>query len=221
MLYNFLTLNRQELIYRCRKKVEKRLVPIKASTSISHGAPLLIQQIANILYRDKATHGHEVHSLESAKVPVQTEIGLAAALHGIELLRAGYTVDQVVHDYGDVCQSVTELAVEQKVLISPEEFRTLNLCLDIAIADAVTSYGKRHEDNISVEAKASKSNRHGFSDDSRRLVEIAIQSFSAIKSGTIGVTGATAALHMNTLNQLRSLMQRDESPQDHDDVERA
>jgi hypothetical protein len=27
-------------------------------------------------------------------------------------LRQGFTVSQVVHDYGDVCQAITELAVE-------------------------------------------------------------------------------------------------------------
>ena len=170
-----------------------------------------MQQIANILYRDQAKHGNELVALETAKVPVQAEIGLAASLHGIELLRAGYTVDQVVHDYGDVCQSITELAVKQKFPISPEEFRTLNLCLDIAIADAVVSFGKSHEANINTQAKASKPDRNGFSDGSRRLVEIAIQSFSAIKSGTVGVTGATATLHMNTLTQLRLLMEQDQS----------
>ncbi len=221
MLYDFLTSNRQELIYRCRKKVEGRLAPIKASASVGHGAPLLIQQIANILVRNQAIHRHQVHATEQANVSVQTEIGTAASLHGIELLRAGYTIDQVVHDYGDICQSVTELAVEQKVSISPEEFRTLNLCLDIAIADAVTSFGKSVEANIHAQAIVAESHRNGFSDESRRLVEIAIQSFSAIKSGAVGVTGATAALHMHTLTQLRFLMEGDHSSKDHDDLERA
>ena len=30
-----------------------------------------------------------------------------------ELLLHGFTVDQVVHDYGDLCQAITELAFEQ------------------------------------------------------------------------------------------------------------
>ena len=34
-----------------------------------------------------------------------------ALLHGQDLLLRGFTVSQVMHDYGDVCQSITELAV--------------------------------------------------------------------------------------------------------------
>ena len=72
--------------------------------------------------------------------PDHTEIGRSAALHDAELLRLGYTLDQVVRDYGDVCQAVTELAGEEDERITAGEFRTLNRCLDNAIADAVTSF---------------------------------------------------------------------------------
>ena len=44
----------------------------------------------------------------------------------------GSTVAQVVHDYGDVCQIVTELLVEQRAPIAATDFQTLNLCLDDA-----------------------------------------------------------------------------------------
>jgi hypothetical protein len=44
-------------------------------------------------------------------------------------MAGGYTIDQVVHDYGDVCQAVTELASEQNTFIAVDEFHTLNrLC---------------------------------------------------------------------------------------------
>jgi hypothetical protein len=51
-------------------------------------------------------------------------------------------VSQVVHDYGDICQTITALAVEQSASISVEEFQALNLCLDTAIAEAVTEYAR-------------------------------------------------------------------------------
>jgi hypothetical protein len=66
-----------------------------------------------------------------------SEIGTSAVAHGASLLGLGYTVDQVVHDYGDLCQSITDLAFERDAPFSVEEFRTLNRCLDNAIADAV------------------------------------------------------------------------------------
>jgi len=72
----------------------------------------------------------------------------AAAVHGAALLARGYTVAQVVHDYGDLCQAITELAVELAAPISTEDFHTLNLCLDNAIAEAVTEYARLREHSM-------------------------------------------------------------------------
>jgi hypothetical protein len=71
-----------------------------------------------------------------------SDVGTTAALHGGDLFREGYTIEQVVRDYGDVCQAVTKLAIETKAPISVDEFRTFNRCLDNAIAGAVTEYVK-------------------------------------------------------------------------------
>src|SRR6476661_7621435 len=62
-----------------------------------------------------------------------------------DLRLQGFTVSQVVHDYGDVCQSITELAVEQDAPISTDDFRMLNRCLDDAIALAVTEYASERD----------------------------------------------------------------------------
>ena len=55
-------------------------------------------------------------------------------------------MSQVVHDYGDVCQAITDLAVEAAKPISADDFRTLNRCLDDAIAGAVTEYGRERDE---------------------------------------------------------------------------
>ena len=57
-------------------------------------------------------------------------IGAAAALHGGDLLRLGFTVSQVVHDYGDVCQSITDLALETGASINVDDADTLQLLGD-------------------------------------------------------------------------------------------
>lgn len=62
----------------------------------------------------------------------QVEIGSTAALHGRELLALGFNVSQVVHDYGDLCQAITELVVELDAPITAQEFHLLNRCLDTA-----------------------------------------------------------------------------------------
>jgi hypothetical protein len=47
--------------------------------------------------------------------------------------------------YGDVCQSITDLAVETRAPISSDDFRTLNRCLDDAIAGAVTEFAREQD----------------------------------------------------------------------------
>src|SRR5450755_570745 len=74
-----------------------------------------------------------------------SEIGQTATRHGRELLQHGYTVEQVVHDYGDLCQAITDLAFKLDVPISTDKFRTLNRCLDNGIAVAVTEFNYRRD----------------------------------------------------------------------------
>ena len=128
MLYEFITLNRDEIIRRCRAKVAKRSAPPPTLAEIDHGVPLFLEQLVDAL-RGRASS--------------RADISSSALQHGHDLLTQGFTVSQVVHDYGDVCQSITELAVETNAPINNEEFRMLNSCLDSAIAGAVTSTAAR------------------------------------------------------------------------------
>src|SRR6185295_4429996 len=138
VVHELLSSNRNELIGRCKAKVARRFAPSEIPAGVDHGVPLFLEQLFDTLCLEQKTSAREVS--EPPPTPAPTEIGRAAALHGAEMLRRGYSIDQVVHDYGDVCQSVTELAVEQKALVTADEFRTLNRCLDNAIADAVTAF---------------------------------------------------------------------------------
>jgi hypothetical protein len=186
MLHQFLTSHRNELIQRCRGKAAKRASRIPSTDN--NGVPLLLQQIVNTLCREQSTPD----SSEPEATPVPTAIGRTAALHGAELLRNGYTVDQVVHEYGDVCQAVTELAGEENVPVTIGEFHTLNRCLDDAIADAVTAY-TRSNDSVAANER-------------QHLIDVAIHAFSAIQTGKIGLTGATATVLATTLYDLRKLL---------------
>jgi hypothetical protein len=205
MLHEFLAAHRDEIIKRCREKVAKRMESARSMGALDHGVPLFLEQLVETLRFEQTT---AVRSADSVPTPAPTDIGRAAALHGAELLRIGYTVDQVVHDYGDVCQSVTALAVEEQKIISSDEFRTLNRCLDNAIADAVASFGSGRQTSIDTEAATLQQRLVIFSDEQRRLVDIAIQSFSAIKTGNVGLTGATGTLLVFALDELRTLPER-------------
>jgi len=205
MLHEFLTANHQLLVERCREKVAKRLEPAETSASIEHGIPLFLEQLVETLEAEQET---SARSGDSEPTPAPTAIGRAAALHGRELLRQGYTVDQVVHDYGDVCQCVTALAVERATPISNDEFRTLNRCLDNAIADAVASFGAARQVSADARAQTLQQRLEDFIADYRRLNAIARQSFTAIKTGNIGTGGATGDLLTHTLKELDELTDR-------------
>jgi len=205
MLHEFLTTNRKLLISRCRDKVAKRFEPTGTLATIGHGVPLFLQQLAETLRVEQTTPHQE---FDSEPTPAPTEIGRAAALHGAELLRLGFSVDQVVHEYGDVCQCVTALAVEQDVQISTDEFRTMNRCLDNAIADAVASFGSARQTSIDGQMETLQQRLVVFNAEYRRLIEIAIHSLKAIKTGNIGISGATGTLLAHTLEELSSLTDR-------------
>ena len=168
--------------------------------------PLFLAQVVETLRREQLTAKR--NPPEPEPTPAATEIGRAAALHGADLLRRGYTVDQVVHDYGDVCQSVTDMVVEQNASVSPDEFRTLNRCLDNAIADAVTAYSHGHEISISDQAKKLHKDAGSLADEQRRLIVLAMQTYAAIKTGSVAINGATGKVLDNTLAELLDLIEQ-------------
>ncbi|MGA2366605.1 MAG: hypothetical protein ABSG12_14055 [Steroidobacteraceae bacterium] len=206
MLHEFLTSNRQAIISLCRDKVARRFEPGEPAATMQHGVPQFLEQLVETLRAEQKTHIRESADVDPA--PAQTPIGRVAALHGTELLRLGFSVDQVVHDYGDVCQSVTALAVEQNEPISTDEFRTLNRCLDNAIADAVASFGSGRQKSIDHEAVTLQQRLIAFAAEHRQLTDIALKALTAIQTGNIGINGATGTLLAHTLEELSSLTDR-------------
>ncbi len=202
MLHEFLTENRDELVTRCRAKVAKRSAPQVTSTELEHGIPLFLEQLIGTLFEELG-----VPRDGSSKQPM--EIGATAERHGDEIFRKGFTVDQVVHDYGDLCQSVTELAAELKAPVTVEEFRTFNRCLDNAIAEAVTAFGHARDMNISADGEHKMNERLGsLAHELRNLLNTASLAFDAIKTGKVAVTGATGAVLDRSLLALRDVIDR-------------
>ena len=181
-LREFIDANRTELITRCRQKVLARSTPPWTAVEVDHGVPLFLDQLV-----DELEHG-----------PSQSDdISEGAVKHGRELREQGFTVGQVVHDYGDICQSVTDLAVEMASPISTDDFRTLNRCLDNAIAGAVTQYTREQ----SVVG-------HGTAHELRGLVATAITAFEVLLTGSVGVAGRTGTLVYSSLKHIDQILNR-------------
>jgi hypothetical protein len=133
----------------------------------------------------------------------------SATQHGDELRQKGFTVAQVIHDYGDLCQAITELAVEREASIRPEKFGALNRCLDDAIAAAVTEHVRQREELIQAECTRDAEERLALlAHELRNLLHIASLSFEVIKRGRVAINGTTGALHERALRGLSSLIDR-------------
>jgi len=194
LLHEFIVAHRDQIITRCKERVATRPQSAHAPAKVNSGVPLFLDQLVHIL-RSPGDTDHE--------------IAVSAALHGHDLLQKGYTVSQVVHDYGDVCQSITALALEMDQTIETADFRTLNRCLDEAIAGAVTVYGREREQS-SLDGQAERGNeRMGFFvHELRNLVSTAIVSFEVIKTGNVGTGGSTGAILDRSLQGLSDLIGR-------------
>lgn len=194
MLYEFIELNREEIIARCRAKVAARTFPPPSETEIDHGVPLFLDQLVDLLRSGEAT---------------ASEIDRSAGQHGHDLLLKGFTVSQVVHDYGDVCQTITGLALEKNAPIATDDFRTLNRTLDEAIASAVTMYTQESQASNTEKAAGRDNDRVKYLvHEIRNLVNTAVVAFGVLKSGNVGVGGSTGAVLDRTLEGLRDLIGR-------------
>jgi signal transduction histidine kinase len=189
-LHEFLTSRREEVIARTQMKVARRAAPRAAVAELVHGIPLFVAQLIDMLRHSEST---------------SDEINASATKHGNEMLRQGFTVAQVVHDYGDVCQSVTELAFELDMPITVDEFHTLNRCIDDAIAQAVTEYERLLEKTLSDQG----TERMGvLAHEMRNKLSTAMLSFSILKDGQVAIGGPTGAILDRSLKGLNNLIDR-------------
>jgi signal transduction histidine kinase len=194
VLHEFIAINRGEIINRCRAKVASRSLPPPTETESDHGVPIFLDQLSDTLRRGLRT---------------SPDIGKSAVQHGHHLLRRGFSVSQVVHDYGDVCQAITELAVELNAPISTDDFRTLNRCLDDAIAGAVTEYGReRNQSGIDGESARGSERLGFFAHELRNLMNTAIMAFEVLKTGNVGVIGSTGTVLHRSLMASQALVTR-------------
>ena len=210
MLHEFLDRNRTELIGRCRAKVALRSSPPPTATEMEHGIPLFLDQLIDALRAEPAITGIDVpRGPKRPRTKLSQRIDESAARHGSELLDRGFSVEQVVHDYGDLCQAITELASEEREVVGAEEFRVLNGCLDDAIAGAVTEFGLRRDQQISGSGDRAFSQRMGYiAHELRNCLNAAVLAYGAIKEGHVGLRGTTSQVLETSLAGLREIIDR-------------
>lgn len=211
MLHNFLSNNRDELIARCAAKVAQRPQRNASEIQLHTGIPIVIDQLIQTLKAEqegKTASGLRISGAAGGDQSHLSEIGATATAHGTELLRLGYTVDQVVHDYGDLCQAITDLAVERDAPFAVDEYRTMNRCLDNAIADAVTEFSSLRESAIAIRSVADSNAHLGtLMHELGNSLNAAVLALSAMESGSLGLNGATGAVLKRSIHTMVRLVQ--------------
>jgi signal transduction histidine kinase len=189
MLQEIIVAHRGKIISLTRAKIAERLAPVPTERELASGVPLFLDQL--------------FESLQLAPLSMTETIERSAAVHAASLLALGYTVAQVVCDYGDICQAITELADETSASITTSEFNILNRCLDEAIAAAVTEYARLRERSMI----ADKTERSGvFAHELRNRISAAQVAFHAIQSGRAPVGGSVAGVVARNLKRMTALV---------------
>ena len=206
MLHEFVATNRDAIIARtrvngpppgsadgCQDRARLDMsAPATAPPAIDNGVPLFLTQLTERLRG------------EAPGMPLSTSaIGCAASRHGRDLQARGYSVSQVVHHYGEVCQAITELAAEQQAPITTGEFHTLNGCLDTAIAEAVTEHTRvSAEQSSSAELERLAEAAHEF----RNLLNSASLAFQVLKHTEVTINGSAGMVLGRSLLGLRGMI---------------
>src|SRR5882757_3574706 len=133
VLHEFIISHRDGIIARTNSKLTTKTVEGSVEAEPAFGVRVFCDQL-----------------IETLRLPSSSSVAIKASAvnHGEEMQRQGFTVGQLVRQYGNICQAITELALEFAAPISVDEFHTMNRCLDDAIAEAVTEYGRRREQSI-------------------------------------------------------------------------
>ncbi|MDQ3369745.1 MAG: HAMP domain-containing histidine kinase [Myxococcota bacterium] len=187
MLHEFITAQRTEIIARCRAKVSSRPAPRATDLELEHGLPMFLDQLIAILRL--TADGNDA-------------LCASATRHGNDLLRRGFTVAQVVHDYGGIGQAIREVAADTFAAITTAELATLTACLDDAIAYAVTEYGRLREHE--------GTERLGrLAHDLRNQLNSGLLSYEMLKTGSVSIDSSTGSVLARSLLGLRNLIDRE------------
>jgi signal transduction histidine kinase len=179
MLHHFVARYRDEIAAETKALLAARECPHGLALDFEHGVQTFLTQLSDTL----AVEGSGAHA--------STPIGLSAARHAGEMVAVGFTLSQVVHEYGAIRHAVTKVAFEHHASVTTEEFHILHCCLDTAIAEAVTEYARITTDTC----EAQETERLGqLGHELRNFVQTALLAYDILKGGTVPVDGSTGAV---------------------------
>lgn len=197
-MHSFLARNRDELIARCRAKIGRHARRHVTDGQLANGVPLFLDQLQRTLEASQfdAPDGSDVTGPAPASAFSPTRSARAVhAAHCKQLHLLGYSVAQVVHDYGDLRQSIKDLAVQLDAPFNAAQLQQLNRCLDDAIADTVEEFSLQRDSELARQHGDDINERVGFLvHELRNALSTATLAVSALELGNLTLAGATGAV---------------------------
>ncbi len=194
-----LTERREQVLAKCREKVSEVMGPLPSSYQLNRGLPVLYSELVEVLRISLEDDSPAART----RFVSDTVTASASRQHAQESHRLGYTVSQLVHGYGCMCQGITEFAHENQEPITSTEFSQLNLCLDVAIAQAVSEF-----QTLSMEsALREETLRLRFlAHELRNYLSSAMMAHELIRSGGVGTDGATSKVLTNAHQNMKHII---------------
>lgn len=192
MLQKFLEKNRKEILSLSEEKILAFAGQRSSSEELRKALPLFYDHLISYLK-------------SSCDAPPTEDIKKDAVGHGKELLRLHYTLSQVVQSYGAMCQAITGLAQKIDADISSQDFNQLNLCLDVAIAAAVSEFQYR---NVQASEKREVEHLGFLVHELRNSLSSATIAADMIAQGLVGSNGSTGNILQMNLRRMRDLIDR-------------
>jgi hypothetical protein len=142
MLHEFLLAEPDEILALCSNKILCLADSRSSRDEMERGLTVFYDELIEVLRTDTDESG------EARNNTIESVHRDSAERRGKESLKLGYSISQVVHGYGALCQAITEyIESNSSQTASPREFNRLNFCLDIAIAEAVTEFNRGQCEN--------------------------------------------------------------------------
>jgi signal transduction histidine kinase len=193
VLHAFLVQHFDELVSRTKAIASARRGASASPPALEGGIPQLLAHLRETLRWEAGT----------GSAAAGGGIGATAAGHARALLEQGGSVSQVVHDYGDVGQAITELALATGAAVDLEELGALSRCLDGAIATAVAEYA-RLKDAATSHREVERLGQVGH--DLRNELQTALLSFQSLRMGGLDIGGKAGDALGRSLVRLRDLL---------------
>jgi signal transduction histidine kinase len=202
LLHEFLLAERDEILALCSNKIVRLADSRSSSEEMERGLPLFYNELIEVLRADADTDEFG----EVGNNTIENVHRNSAERRGKESLRLGYSISQVVHGYGALCQAITQY-IEQNSSqsASPREFNRLNFCLDVAIAEAVTEFNRGQREN----AEQSEVQRLGFlAHELRNSLSSASLAYQLIKTGKVAANGSTSRILERAHKRMKNIIDR-------------